>query len=83
MNGRPLDGMLFSAHISNTCHDDSNWRPKPVNFECPPEMRSAIFRAIEKAPTRKAPGFDEVKNEMLKIDVDLSTELLCELWAAC
>ncbi len=56
MNGRPLDRMLFSAHVSNTCQDDSKWRPKAANFECPSEMRSAIYRALEKAPTKKSTG---------------------------
>ncbi len=32
------------------------------------------------ANEKKAPGVDQVKTEMLKIDTELSTELLLELW---
>ncbi len=46
-------------------------------------MRPAITDAIEKAPTRKAPGADQVQSEMLKIDTELNTQLFHEQWKAC
>ncbi len=83
MSGRALDNLLFTAHVSNTCQDRDGWRPNPTYFTCPPQMREAIKRAIEKAPTRKAAGIDEVKTEMLKVDTEMSTNLLYEIWDAC
>ncbi len=35
---------------------------------------------MKKAPTRKAAGIDEVKTEMLKVDTEMSTNLLYEVW---
>ncbi len=83
MSGRPLDNNLFSTHISNMCQNEDNWRPGKVFFTCLEDMRSAIRDAIEKAPTTKAPGVDQVKSEMLKIDNERITELLLEWWKAC
>ncbi len=40
-------------------------------------------KALEKAPIGKAAGVDAIKSEMLKIDMETSTNLLFELWAAC
>ncbi len=37
----------------------------------------------KKAPIGKAAGVDAIKSEMLKIDMETSTNLLFELWAAC
>ncbi len=56
-------------------------QPKPTSL-APHKMREAIKRAIEKAPTRKAAGIDEVKTEMLKVDTEMSTNLLYEIWDA-
>ncbi len=65
------------------CQDEDNWRPGKVFFTCPEDMRSAIRDAIENSTTRKAPKSDHVKSEILKIDTELSTELLLELLKAC
>ncbi len=56
------------------------WRPNPTYFTCPHKCEKPIKRAIEKAPTRKAAGIDEVKTEMLKVDTEMSTNLLYEIW---
>lgn len=34
-------------------------------------------------PNREASGLDEVKAEMLKVDVEGATDLIFQLWAAC
>ncbi len=52
-------------------------------FACPEEMHGALRQALEKAPIRKAAVVDKLKSEMLKIDIEASTNLLFELWAAC
>ncbi len=83
MNGRPLNHLHFTAHVSNTCKDESSWRPDPVFFACPEEMHGALRQALEKAPIRKAAGVDKLKNRNAQIDIETSTKLLFELWAAC
>ncbi len=49
----------------------------------PARYAFGIAHGYHEAPTRKAPGIDEVKAEMLKLDVELSTSMLFELWSAC
>ncbi len=63
-----MDNVLFTAHVSNLCQNKEKWRPGPAFFDCPGEMQEEIKRAIENSPARKAPGIDEMKAEMLKID---------------
>ncbi len=74
--------VLFSAHVSHTCHDRTPWRGTPKFFECPVSMQKLID-ALTKSPTNKAPGADEVKTEMLKTNMQLNANALFELWAVC
>ncbi len=74
---------MVTAYVSNTSQDGDKYRPNPAGFSCPPEMRSALRESIQRSQTRKAPGIDKIPTEMLKTDIDISTELTYEIWAAC
>ncbi len=57
--------------------------PNPAGFSWPLETWSALRESIQCSLTRKAPGIDKITTEMLKTDIDISTELMYEVWAAC
>ncbi len=82
-SGTPLNRGLFTAFISKNCEDEIEWRPGQCLFEAPGELGLLIREALEKSPTQKAPGEGEIKTEMLKVDSQLSTEIIIELWNAC
>ncbi len=78
-SGTPLNRGLFTAFISKACADETEWRPDHCPFEAPGELGPLIREALEKHQ-QKAPGEDEIKTEMLKVDAELSTEIITEFW---
>ncbi len=83
MAGPPVQSTVFSAYISSICTSKTEWKGNAKIFVPPWTFRHEIEAAILTSPNKKAPGLDGIKNEMLKVDVSLSTRLIFALWEAC
>lgn len=66
--------------LMGTYHDQNQNTIKMVQFIVPEDMKEGIREIIKRSKRNKSPGVDGVHNEMLKIEMDLSTELILELW---
>ncbi len=83
MSGSPISATLYSVHVVIVCPAEIERKESSRKFTPRWTLRHDIGAAIRASPNRKAAGLDALKNEMLKVDLNLSTRLILASWEAC
>lgn len=78
-NGRTLNPADFTAFMA-TYHDQQQEEIKLAKFRVPAQIKGLIENSIRRCRRDKAPGRDGVHNEMLKVEPELTSQLLWEIW---